>query len=160
MNAGEWGAAQWCSWGGRRNINLLVRKLLSEMSRIPGIKEEKKNLLLLNIHSSQYYGQNLKLNLSTLQRKVWIQLCIWVKITHRETTSCIKCFRGSDFEFWELIPILLVLSIWKIKPVSLWNPVTTTCLSDSTTLREGQHNAFILLLCKQHLIVKENFYTT
>lgn len=25
---------------------------------------------------------------------------------------------------------------------------------------EGQHNAFILLLCKQHLIVKENFYTT
>lgn len=33
-------------------------------------------------------------------------------------------------------------------------------LRDSMTQVNGQHDAFILLLCKQQLIVKENRYTT
>jgi len=45
-----------------------IRKILAETSKIPGIKG-KKILLLLNLHISQYSGQNLTLNLRNLQRK-------------------------------------------------------------------------------------------
>lgn len=84
-------AAQWWSWGGRRNINLLVRKL-SKISRIPGINRGK--YLVINTHSSQYYGQNPALNPSHSERCE----CSFASQL-KFHTSCTKCFRGSGFEF-------------------------------------------------------------
>lgn len=68
-------AAQWCNWGGRRNINLLMRKLLSKMSRIPGIGVGGN--LTLNIHRSHTMGK----------------MSYWILVTCRE-----RCESSFAFE--------------------------------------------------------------